>query len=192
MLKKILFSFGILAILSVGYYVYMVHFDYRFTEVTNGKVYSSGVIPPDEIESYVKKNGIKTIVDLRIGNIQDKLNPGRIEDIILEKEAVDKIEGVDHINIPSLQIPTDETLDKFFEVMSDSTVYPVLIHCYHGTGRAVLFSALYRIEYENFTPEEARQKSRLIVPFSNFDSNSPKGNFLINYKKRVETKDTIN
>jgi protein tyrosine/serine phosphatase len=32
--------------------------------------------------------------------------------------------------------------------MDNSDNYPVLIHCYHGTGRAEMYSALYRIEYE--------------------------------------------
>jgi protein tyrosine phosphatase len=37
--------------------------------------------------------------------------------------------------------------------MDNSDNYPVLIHCYHGTGRAEMYSALYRIEYEKFTNE---------------------------------------
>jgi protein tyrosine/serine phosphatase len=32
--------------------------------------------------------------------------------------------------------------------MDNKDNYPVLIHCYHGTGRAEMYSALYRIEYE--------------------------------------------
>jgi hypothetical protein len=40
--------------------------------------------------------------------------------------------------------------------MDNKDNYPVLIHCYHGTGRAEMYSALYRIEYENFTNEDAR------------------------------------
>ena len=42
--------------------------------------------------------------------------------------------------------------------MDDSSNYPVLIHCYHGVGRAQMFSALYRIEYEGWTNQEAREK----------------------------------
>lgn len=190
MIKKVLIVFGILVVLISSYLIYQIHFNYRFTEVSKGKVFSSGVIPPDKIEGYVKKHGIKTIIDLRDGRIQDKLNPGLTADIIKEKEAIKKIDGVEHINIPSLQIPTEQTLDKFYEVMSDSTVYPVLIHCYHGVGRAVLYSALYRIEYEGFSNEEARNNTRFPVLFSNFDKNTDKGKYLTNYKKKISS-DTI-
>jgi protein tyrosine/serine phosphatase len=46
---------------------------------------------------------------------------------------------------------------NFYKIMDNSDNYPVLIHCYHGTGRAEMYSALYRIEYEKFTNEAARQ-----------------------------------
>jgi protein tyrosine/serine phosphatase len=51
--------------------------------------------------------------------------------------------------------------------MDNSDNYPVLIHCYHGTGRAVF--CLYRIEYEKFTNEAARQGVRTLLKFSSFD-----------------------
>jgi hypothetical protein len=45
--------------------------------------------------------------------------------------------------------------------MDNSDNYPVLIHCF-GTGRAEMYSALYRIEYEKFTNEAARQGENTI------------------------------
>ena len=189
MKKKIWITLGVLVLLLVGAYVYFVHFQYRFTEISKDKVYSSGVIPPEKIEKFVDKNKIKTIIDLRAGWIQDELNPAVEGEINEEHEAVEKIEGVKHINIPSLQIPGDSTVNKFLEVMQDSSNYPVLIHCYHGTGRAVLFSALYRMEFEDYSAEEARKNSRYIVPFSNFDKNSPKVKYLLNYEKKLPPKD---
>jgi predicted protein tyrosine phosphatase len=57
--------------------------------------------------------------------------------------------------------------------MDNSDNYPVLIHCYHGTGRAEMYSALYRIEYEKFT-NEAHVKVRTLK-FSSFDDGTPKG-----------------
>jgi hypothetical protein len=61
--------------------------------------------------------------------------------------------------------------------MDNSDNYPVLIHCYHGTGRAEMYSALYRIEYEN-TNEAARQGVRTLLKFSSFDDGTPKGEYL--------------
>jgi protein tyrosine phosphatase (PTP) superfamily phosphohydrolase (DUF442 family) len=55
------------------------------------------------------------------------------------------------------QVPNKENIKTFTKIMDNSDNYPVLIHCYHGTGRAEMYSALYRIEYEKFTNEAARQ-----------------------------------
>jgi protein tyrosine/serine phosphatase len=46
--------------------------------------------------------------------------------------------------------------------MDNSDNYPVLIHCYHGTGRAEMYSALYRIEYEKFTNEATSRSENTI------------------------------
>jgi protein tyrosine/serine phosphatase len=62
--------------------------------------------------------------------------------------------------------------------MDNSDNYPVLIHCYHGTGRAEMYSALYRIEYEKFTNEASRQGVRTLLKFSSFDDGTPKGEYL--------------
>ena len=68
--------------------------------------------------------------------------------------------------------------------MDNEKNYPVLIHCHHGIGRAALYSALYRIEYENYSNEEARKKTRIPYIFSNFYDGTKKGEWLKKYTKR--------
>ena len=71
--------------------------------------------------------------------------------------------------------------------MDNKDNYPVLIHCYHGVGRAEMYSAIYRIEYENFTNEEARKNVRTLIKFSSFDDGKPKGEYLMHYKSRKDS-----
>jgi predicted protein tyrosine phosphatase len=59
--------------------------------------------------------------------------------------------------------------------MDNKDNYPVLIHCYHGTGRAEMYS-LYRIEYESFTNEDARMGVRTLVKFSSLMTGHPREN----------------
>ena len=83
-----------LLLVFVGKYVYDMNINHNFETITEGKVYKSGVVPPDEIESYVKKYHIKSIVDLRIPGTNDlALNPEKIGEIQAEKNAVAKIKG---------------------------------------------------------------------------------------------------
>ncbi|MGH2665424.1 dual specificity protein phosphatase family protein [Flavobacterium sp.] len=187
MKKKI----GILVLLIVaffgGKYVYDMNINHNFETITEGKVYKSGVIPPDEIADYVKKYHIKSIVDLRFPGTADLVNNPEIPtELTAEKVAVAKIPGVNYFNNGSDQVPQQHNLDAFFKIMDNKDNYPVLIHCYHGVGRAEMYSALYRIEYENMNRDQARTSTRFLTKFSSFDLGKPKGDFLHNYKTRKE------
>jgi hypothetical protein len=66
--------------------------------------------------------------------------------------------------------------------MDNSDNYPVLIHCYHGTGR---WNALYRIEYEKLLMKphvkEWEHYWNLVLLMN------PKGEYLKTYKTRKES-----
>ena len=102
--------------------------------------------------------------------------------------AIEKIKGVNYFNNGSDQVPKQENLDAFFKIMDNPKNYPVLIHFYHGVGRAEMYTALYRIEYQGMDKDEAREKTRLLTKFSSFDIGKPKGDFLHYYKTRKELK----
>jgi protein tyrosine/serine phosphatase len=189
--KKIILSFAILIAIPTSEYIYRMHFNYNFETITKGKVYKSGVIEPSKIKDYVSKYHIRSIIDLRNGELHSKLNPATWSDIDKEKNAVDKIGGINYFHIPSDQVPKKKQLVEFFKVTDNPDNYPLLIHCHHGTGRAKIYSAIYRIEYEDFKNEKARAKTRVILYKSSFDSEKPKGKFLINYKKRDDKNSTI-
>ena len=185
--KRIALVVLLVVLVFVGKYVYDMNINHNFETITEGKVYKSGVIPPDEIESYVKKHHIKSIVDLRFPGTADLVNNPEIpQELTAEKEAIAKIKGVNYFNNGSDQVPKPENLERFFKIMDNPANYPVLIHCYHGVGRAEMYSALYRIEYENWTNEQARQGVRTIVKFSSFDDGTPKGEYLKAYKSRKQ------
>ena len=183
--KKIIIGVTLIILGGVGKYVYDMNINHNFETITDGKVYKSGVIPPDEIESYVKKYKIKSIVDLRFPGTADLVNNPEIPaELTAEKEAIAKIKGVTYFNNGSDQVPTPENVESFLKIMDNKANYPVLIHCYHGVGRAEMYSAIYRIEYENFTNEEARNGVRTLIKFSSFDDGKPKGDYLMRYIPR--------
>ena len=185
--KRIGFAVLAIVLVLVGKYVYDMNINHNFETITEGKVYKSGVIPPDELESYINKYHIKSVVDLRFPGTGDEVNNPEIPaELTAEKEAIEKIKGVNYFNNGSDQVPKPENLKTFFRIMDNPANYPVLIHCYHGVGRAEMYSAIYRIEYENFTNEEARSGVRTLIKWSSFDDGKPKGEFLKAYKSRKE------
>lgn len=186
--KKILIGIGLIAVAAGAYKIYDVYFNYRFQTISDGKFYKSGAMPPDKIEGFVKKYNIKSIVDFRGPVTQDKINnPESWTEINAEKEATAQIPGLNYYNIPSDQVPTKETLNQYYKVIDNPDNYPILVHCYHGIGRAQVYSAVYRIEKEGMSNEEARSKAAFPVVFSSFDNGTPKGEFLKSYVARKDS-----
>lgn len=187
--KKILSVVAVVVLVLTGKYVYDRHINHNFVTISEGKVYKSGVIPPDEIADYVKKYHIKSIVDLRFPGTGDTVNNPEIPaELTAEKQAVEKIPGVNYFNNGSDQVPKQENLNTFFKIMDNQANYPVLIHCYHGIGRAQMYSAIYRIEYEGWDNEKARSQAASPFPllYSSFDDGKEKGEFLKAYKSRKQ------
>ncbi|MFQ5842068.1 MAG: tyrosine-protein phosphatase [Thermodesulfobacteriota bacterium] len=165
----------LLGILSVvASYRYWAVLRYHFSTVTEGQVYRSGAMPPEMLQTIVRRYGIRAVVDLR--------DPG--EEVDAEHAALARV-GVKHLHVPSDQVPGDETVRAFLEIMDHREYRPVLIHCKHGTGRAVLFAAIYRMEYEGWSNERARRASRLLPFFGSFSSKRRKGLFIHDYVPRL-------
>jgi protein tyrosine/serine phosphatase len=185
--KKIIGLVVLVVLVGVGKYVYDMNINHNFEIITENKVYKSGAIPPDEMADYIKEYNIKSVVDLRFpGTGDDVNNPEIPAELTAEKVAVSKINGVKYFNNGSDQVPTQKNLDYFFSIMDNPDNYPVLLHCYHGVGRAEMYSAIYRIEYENMDRDEARTSTRFLTKWSSFDLGKPKGDFLHTYKSRKE------
>ena len=187
MIKKVLIVLGVIVVIAVGKYVYDVNIDHNFEPVTEGKVYRSGTMPPDLLVDYMNKYHIKSVVDLRRPGTKDLVNNPEVSpELLAEKAAVAKVPGAHYFDVGSEQIPDEATLNKFYAVMDDPANYPVLVHCYHGEGRAPLFGAIYKIEYEGVPNEQAREEARWFAGLSPFAKGKKKGEFLLNYKTREQ------
>ena len=174
-----------LALIALGwlgwgmYYGHWVFFEHRFDTVTAGKVYKSGAMPTDDLLERVEEHGIRTVIDLRI----------HFPDLVArERESLDKV-GVKHFHLPTEQVPEDETVAAFLEIMKDPGNRPVLIHCRDGEGRAVLFSAIYRVEFEGWDTERARKATRILSWRGGFKPGSDKGEYLRAYVPRLDDPD---
>jgi len=194
MVKNIFKVLGLVFVVFAANYVWHSVLNYGFATIEPGEVYKSAEMPPDKIDSYLKKYHIKTVVDLRTVGEHHHSGYTTASDLKAEATAVAKVPGAQHISIPSNQVPTAQTLKKFFAVMDNKQSYPVLIHCHDGMGRAVIYSAIYRIEYQHWSDAAARNKTRPVLNFlwyhSAFSDGSPKGDFLMHYKPRSDGKES--
>ena len=181
---------GLVAALALGVgggKLYDVRVRHRLGVITEGQIYKSAVMPPEEMAAVAKELGLRTVIDLRtFVPGQDPTNTTDLDRIQAEGAAL-KAVGVRHVHLPSSQVPDDATVKLFLEVLADPANRPALIHCHHGVGRTELFVALYRIEFEGWSNEKARSATRWILPGSSFSDKAEKGRYLIDYHPRRGT-----
>ena len=172
---KLFLGVLIFAIIVVGVaYVYWAVFNYRFFTVTEGQFYRSAAMPPEKLQEVVQKYQIRTVIDLR-----------KPEEAVDAERAALAQAGVTHFHLPTGQVPPNDVIEKYLAILDQPECRPVLVHCNHGEGRAVLFAAIYRIEYEGWSNERARRASRLISWYGSFKPSARKGQFIREYVPRV-------
>ena len=92
--------------------------------------------------------GVKTVIDFRSYHATKK-----------QVEAA----GMSPVEIPikadlGSTPPDEEAIRKFFEVVLDPAKQPVYIHCAFGKDRTGTMAAIYRLEIDGWTPDEAMQE----------------------------------
>lgn len=147
----------------------------RFFTVVDGQFYRSGAIQPQLLVRRVKKHGIRTVIDLRSGR------PA----VDRERSALERI-GVAHVHLRSKQVPRAETVSAVLAVLDRPESRPVLLHCNHGVRRAALFEAICRMEYQNWSNEQALSALRRRSGFVGFHPGSRGHRFVKEYVPRRE------
>jgi tyrosine-protein phosphatase SIW14 len=102
------------------------------------------------------KMGVNIVVDLRDGS------EGKLE----EKEVTQS--GMKFVAIPwTCSSPKDDDFAKFLSVLHDNTDKKIFVHCRMGVDRTGMMVAAYRMNAQDWTPEEALREMRAFG-FSSF------------------------
>ena len=121
----------------------------NFHEVDQGSLYRSQQLLPEVLKSYIKRFGIKTLINLR--------GFGREETTWYEKEvAMTKEWGVVFHSI-SMSATVLSEKQHLIELLSiyDTAARPILVHCLGGADRTGEASALWVLEVQKKSKEEA-------------------------------------
>jgi protein-tyrosine phosphatase len=129
----------------------------NFRVVEDGILYRSGRMTEDALKRVINDFGIRTVISLRDGTTA----PDQAE------EAFCNNQELNFVRIPPSvwgdlggEPPAEEGVRKFREVMSDRRNYPVLLHCLAGIHRTGIFTAIYRMEFDHWSNDQAMQEMR--------------------------------
>ena len=60
------------------------------------------------------------------------------------------------------KIPGDHSVAEFRKVMDDPANHPVLVHCFAGIHRTGAMCAVFRMDYQGWTNDEAMSEMRTL------------------------------
>jgi protein tyrosine phosphatase (PTP) superfamily phosphohydrolase (DUF442 family) len=152
-------ALGLLAAVLVAAALYgnWVLREHRLTVITPGRVYQSAAMPPEALVKVARRLGIQTVVDFRAYSEVPAANA--------EQEALARA-GIGYLRLPSSTKPPPETVDAFVRALRPEVAagHRLLMHCLDGEGRAVFYSAIYRVEFEGWDNEHAYLATTRLPP----------------------------
>ncbi len=149
-----------IAALLVGgpcaYARYRHHTLRNFHVVREGVLYRSGQLSLDGLKRVIHDHRIRTVVTLRYAQNPDDLPPDWEEEEYCRKEEINYFrlpqkpwEG------PGGTVPNEVNVVKFREIMNDPANYPVLVHCLAGKHRTGAMCAIFRMEKDRWSNQQA-------------------------------------
>ncbi|MCF7800246.1 tyrosine-protein phosphatase [Candidatus Babeliales bacterium] len=143
----------------------------NFYTVEKNKLYRSKQLDASTLKFYIKKFGIKTVVNLR-GENKNRRWWQR------EYQATRDL-NINFFNIPmsAMWMTSREHLKKLFDIYDDQSLYPILIHCQGGADRTGEAAALWVLEKQGKSKKEAL--NQLSIKFGHRKYKNSAKDFLI-------------
>lgn len=97
------------------------------------------------------------LVKMKAAGVTAIINLRNEEVLVKREEQRAKALGMKFYNIPMdvFNKPTPSTIKKFFSVIDNSNNHPVYVHCLHGQDRTGTMMALFRIERQGWSANQA-------------------------------------
>jgi hypothetical protein len=183
-----------------------VHFRWDYThakrlrEVTPGHFYRSGEMTADGFVEAKAQLGLNTIVNLQDEFPDPELPWGYFGGSTIKESELCRLLGVRYVYIPPDLIPRrqvpehrPEAIDRFLTLLDDPRVYPVLIHCRAGLHRTGTMTAVYRMEYCGWSPQQALEELRAngFSEWQSTDANDYITQYILTYKPGIRCKESV-
>jgi protein tyrosine/serine phosphatase len=152
-----------------------IHRDFfllRFGVVKEHVLYRTSQLDVAALDDVVTDEGIRTIVNLCV------------DDLPSDRDVA-AARGARYVWLPSTQVPPDEVVAGFLDVMRDPKNHPVLLHCEHGVGRTGALVGVYRLEFEGAAISDVLAEARRHATYGSFEPGSSKAVFLEEYAKKL-------
>jgi hypothetical protein len=162
MIRTLLVMLGVFLAACAVYYAHWVLIRRRLVTIVPDRAYQSGAMSAPRLIRCARRLRVATVVDFR------GVSEPRFAD---EARALAETD-IRYIHLPVGREPQPEDVRRFVTLMAEErrAGRRVLLHCKDGEGRSIYFAAVYRIEFEGWTPRQAWQGASRLPPLFRFVS----------------------
>ena len=157
----------LVGVVPVVYYRAAYAHGKRLRVVVPGRIYRSGQMTVAGFEDTLKDLNIRTVVNLQEEYPDPDLkksyfNWGTVRESTLCEQLRVKYVFIAPDLVPHRQAPErrPEAIEKMLAILDDPDNYPLLIHCRAGLHRTGCMVAIYRMEFEGWSPQRAVAEMR--------------------------------
>jgi protein tyrosine/serine phosphatase len=137
--------------------------NYRnFRTVRPGVLYRSGQLSLPGLKRIVNDHGVRHVISLRDADTPGQVAPDLAEEAYCKAEAIGY-----HRFSPKVwwsadggPVPGQQNIDAFLRILDDPANHPVLLHCFAGCHRTGIHCAVFRMEFDRWTNDEAIDEMR--------------------------------
>jgi hypothetical protein len=176
------------------YYRYTYTHGKRLRVVEPGLFYRSGCMTAPGFREAIQRYGIRTIL-----NVNDEEPDTPLAEGYFSKESILESELCKEMNVKYVFLCLDlldkrksnlarpAAIEQFLALMDNPENYPVLIHCRAGLHRTGCLVAVYRMEYDHWSMEQAlgELKAHGFGEYASTDFNEYIAQYVVNYQPGI-------
>jgi protein-tyrosine phosphatase len=184
----------IVVVMPIVYYRSVYTYGKRLREVVPGRLYRSGQMTADGFIDTLQRLKIRTVI-----NVQDDFPDPDLDESFWSSRTIKESELCQQLGVhyefiapdlvPLSQFPAKhpQAIDRFLDLLDDESNYPILLHCKAGLHRTGVLTAVYRMEYQGWTPAEAFRELRAhgFGSWVGTSSNLYVNEYVLNYRPRA-------
>lgn len=155
----------------------------NFRTVREGVFYRSGQMSVPGLARTVHDYSIRSVITLRDSEKPGVPPPDKEEEIWCQESGLNffRFKPMAWEGQNGSPAPVEANVSRYLEALAKPSNYPILLHCFAGIHRTGTYTAIYRMEIENWPLEKALEEMKA-CGYANLENDQDLHGYISHYK----------